>query len=212
VLWGDPGRKDLTGEYFTQKTAELTTIFEAMGRLPLLYHHGADGKLATQIVGPVDVMRMDEAGLWYEAQLTMAGQYREAIDGLIGQGLLGTSSGTLPAARRVDVRSGRITRWPIAELSLTPTPAEPRMMERPVAEVKAAYQALGLDAEWIGAEDAVGQSAGADCNDNRDYASETAKANEPEDGQPDDGEMTQIKDTMVELERLALLKLRRTTQ
>jgi hypothetical protein len=32
----------------------------------------------------------------------------------------------------------------IAEGSLTPTPAEYRMMERPVQEIKAAYQAIGL--------------------------------------------------------------------
>lgn len=83
------------------------------------------------------------------------------------------------------------------------------MMERPVAEVKAAFEALGLDAEWIGDDKAVGQPAGAGCADNRDYAPEAAKANEPEDGQPEDADMAQIKATMIEMERLALLKLRR---
>jgi hypothetical protein len=51
----------------------------------------------------------------------------------------------LPAARRVNRATGQIERWAIAELSLTPTPAEPRMMERPVAEVAAAFKAVGLE-------------------------------------------------------------------
>lgn len=145
VLWGDAERRDLTGEFFTQRTQDLETLFRAMGRLPLLYQHAADGALKAAVVGPVDVLMRDEIGLWYEAQLSMAEQYRQAIDGLIEQGVLGTSSGTLPAARRVNRSTGEIERWAIAELSLTPTPAEPRMMERPVAEVAAAFKAVGLD-------------------------------------------------------------------
>jgi hypothetical protein len=45
----------------------------------------------------------------------------------------------------VNRQTGEIERWAIAELSLTPTPAEPRMMERPVAEVAAAFKAVGLE-------------------------------------------------------------------
>lgn len=145
VLWGDADRKDLTGEYFTQRTEDLETLFKAMGKLPLLYQHASDGVLKTAVVGPVDVLTKDEMGLWYEAQLSMADKYRNYIDNLVEQGLLGTSSGTLPAARRVNKRTGEIERWAIAELSLTPTPAEPRMMERPVAEVAAAFKAVGLE-------------------------------------------------------------------
>jgi hypothetical protein len=145
VLWGDATKRDLTGEFFTPETQDLETLFKAMGKLPLLYQHAADGALKTAVVGPVDVLAKDEIGLWYEAQLSMAAQYRNAIDGLIEQGVLGTSSGTLPAARKVNRQTGRIERWAIAELSLTPTPAEPRMMERPVAEVAAAFKAVGLE-------------------------------------------------------------------
>lgn len=144
VLWGDPAKRDLTGEYFTRRTADLETLFRAVGKLPLLYHHTLDDQLKTSVVGLVDVLSPDEVGLWYEAQLTMAGEYRAAMEELIGAGALGTSSGTLPGARRVDRRTGEIKRWAIAELSLTPTPAEPRMMERPAAEIKATWKAAGL--------------------------------------------------------------------
>lgn len=144
VLWGDPKKRDLTGEFFTPRTEDLETLFRAVGRLPLLYQHTLDDQLKTSVVGLVDVLARDDVGLWYEAQLTMAGEYRAAMEELIGAGALGTSSGTLPGARRVDRRTGEIKRWAIAELSLTPTPAEPRMMERPAAEIKAAWKAAGL--------------------------------------------------------------------
>lgn len=144
VLWGDPAKRDLTGEFFSPRTEDLETLFRAVGRLPLLYQHTLDDQLKTSVVGLVDVLSRDDVGLWYEAQLTMAGEYRAAMEELIGAGALGTSSGTLPGARRVDRRTGEIKRWAIAELSLTPTPAEPRMMERPAAEIKAAWKAAGL--------------------------------------------------------------------
>ncbi len=43
-------------------------------------------------------------------------------------------------------KSGRIARWPIVELSATPTPADHRQItERPLTEVKSTFQAIGLD-------------------------------------------------------------------
>ena len=144
VLWGDQGRKDLVGEYFTPETEELDVIFRRMKALPSLYHHGGDAAVKAEVVGQVDVMAPDDVGMWFEAQLLQGSQYREAIDGLIARGALGVSSGTLPLARKA-APDGRILRWPIVEISLTPTPAEFRMMERPVSEIKAAFTALGLE-------------------------------------------------------------------
>lgn len=143
VLWGDSKSRDLTGEYFTAQTEELTSIFDAMKALPFLYHHAMDGAVKTAVVGKVDVLHRDEVGLWYEAQLAQSNKYKQAIMQLVEKGALGTSTGTLPGARKA-MPNGFIARWPIVEVSGTPTPAEPRMMERPVAEIKAAYQALGL--------------------------------------------------------------------
>jgi len=187
VRWGDASRRDLMGEWFGRDTAELTAVFDATTRLPLLYQHAADGRMLTRVVGVVEKMVPDAVGLWYEAQLTMAGEYRAAIEGLIEQGVLGTSSGTFPAARRVDGRSGKILRWPIAELSLTPTPAEPRMMARPVEAVKRAFAEVGLELpEGLGAVDVAGEDAANGATD---------------------VELPLIKDILLETERLALLKL-----
>lgn len=180
VLWGSPAERDLMREWFAPDTADLTAVFEATKRLPLLYQHAADGALQTNVVGLVDVMKADDAGLWYEAQLTMAGQYRTMIEELIGDGLLGTSSGTLPAARRVDRRSGKILRWPVVELSLTPTPAEPRMMLRPVAEIKAAFEAAGLG----DASAALSMTDGADSGNNGDYAKGSREDLAQDGGEP----------------------------
>lgn len=154
VLWGDATRKDLAGEYFTRETEELDAIFQRMKALPSLYHHGGDGVVKAEVIGQVDVMVPDDVGLWFEAQLLQAARYRGAIDELISRGALGVSTGTLPIARK-SAPDGRIVRWPIVEISLTPTPAEFRMMERPVSEIKAAYTAIGLHFPGEPSDDAM---------------------------------------------------------
>lgn len=157
VLWGDESRKDLTGEWFTPETEELTAIFDAVGKLPLLYAHGTDKLAKTTPVGTIDMIGTDDWGMWYQAQLSQAEQYQgllEKIGALADKGSLGTSSGTLPGAREVDT-TGKILRWPIAEGSLTPSPAEHRMLERPLEQIKAAYKAVNLELPSDeGAEDA----------------------------------------------------------
>lgn len=158
VLWGDRTRKDLTGEYFQPETADLAAIFKAVGRLPVLYHHAMDGTAQTTVIAVADTLRGDDVGLWYEAQLDLANKYRQAVGDLIYKAALGTSSGTLPGARKV-AADGAIVRWPIVELSLTPTPAEPRMLARPVAEIKAIYDAAGLATAWLPAETTEGPCA-----------------------------------------------------
>jgi len=140
VLWGDEAKKDLTGEFFDQKTEELTTIFEAVGKLPYLYHHGLDETLKTAVIGVVDTLIPDTIGLWYEAQLRMASEYEEAVKKLFSEKKLKTSTQTFPVARRVG-KNGHIDRWPIVEITATPTPAEYRM--QPVETLKGAFTEIG---------------------------------------------------------------------
>lgn len=145
ALWGNEKAKDLDGEWFTPETEEMTNIFDAIGKLPFLYNHATDGALKSSVVGVIDVMKPDDVGLWYEAQLDQSNKYRDAIRQLVNKSVLGTSSGTLPGARRV-AKSGQILRWPIIEGSATATPADSRQVsERPIAEIKSAYTAIGLD-------------------------------------------------------------------
>lgn len=144
VLWGDEKRKDLSGEWFTPQTEGLLSVFKAVGRVPLLYQHGHDAKVGLDIVGAYDVMQPDDIGLWTEAQLDLASQYRAAVLQLADKGAIGQSSQTLASVRKV-APTGEIKRWVIVEGSLTPTPCEPRMMERPVSAIKAAYKSIGVE-------------------------------------------------------------------
>lgn len=143
VLWGTEDRKDLTEEYFDQSTEELTAVFDAVGRLPFIYHHGLDEEVKTKVIGVVDTLKSDSIGLWYEAQLKMADEYDTAIKQMFDDKRLKTSSQTFAVARRVNSKSGHIERWPIVEITATPAPAEHRM---PAIEVlKSAFDEIGSD-------------------------------------------------------------------
>ena len=140
ILWGSESVKDLTGEYFDPNTEELTAIFDGIGRLPMLYQHSLDNVMKSRIVGIVDTLIKDDVGLWYEAQQKMSDEYDDMIKKLILAGKLKTSTQTFPVARRVNLK-GYIERWPIVEITATPTPAEPRMI--PVSVLKSLYAEIG---------------------------------------------------------------------
>ena len=145
-LWGHKSRKDISGEFFTPNTQELLSVFKAIGKVPLLYHHAMDDTMKTLVVGTVESMEVDEVGLWVEAQVREHQAFKRFIEPLISQKSLGLSSGTLPGARKVDRMTGEIKRWPIVEASMTPTPAEWRMLSKwPVDNIKAAYRRAGLE-------------------------------------------------------------------
>src|SRR5690606_7055201 len=69
-------------------------------------------------------MRMDDVGIWVEAQLKKADDYARAIFQMIKQGKLGWSSGALPQRVRA-APGGHILSWAIQEGSARPTPAQP---------------------------------------------------------------------------------------
>jgi phage head maturation protease len=128
VRFGDTKTADLEGDYFT-KTTDYGFPMESGKRVPLnvYYHHGMDQMVGKKSIG-TGYIKMDETGLWYEAQLDLADEYGSMIAKLCKQGKMGFSSGA--AAHLVERKSmggaAEITRWPIAEASITPTPAEYR--------------------------------------------------------------------------------------
>jgi hypothetical protein len=139
VVWGDANTRDLQGEYFTQKTDFALDWYEAR---PMLYHHGLDGDLKAAVIGHIEHLRLDEIGIWAEAQLDLRQRYIRAVQRLVDKGILHWSSGSLAHLVEVD-GNGEIKRWPLVEGSLTPTPAEPRLTD--VQTIKSAYEMLGLD-------------------------------------------------------------------
>ena len=128
VRFGDSKATDLEGDYFTKAT-DYGFPLEEGKRVPLnvYYHHGMDSTVGKKSIGS-GFIKMDAEGLWYEAQLDMADEYGKMIAKLCKQGKMGFSSGA--AAHMVERKSmggaSEIIRWPIAEASITPTPAEYR--------------------------------------------------------------------------------------
>jgi len=128
VRFGDTKTADLEGDYFTASTDYGFPVAKGQ-RVPLnvYYHHGMDAAVGKKSIG-TGFVKMDDTGLWYEAQLDMADEYGSMIAKLCKQGKMGFSSGA--AGHLVERKSmggaAEITRWPIAEASITPTPAEYR--------------------------------------------------------------------------------------
>jgi HK97 family phage major capsid protein len=147
VVWGSPNQKDLQGEYFTPGTE---FCLEWYPKRPALYHHGQDAKAQATLIGTIDTIEADDIGLWAEAQLTKRNKYADAVRELVAKGALAWSSGTTPGLA-VRGKGGQITRWPIIEGSLTPTPAEPRYTGishiAPAKAVAMAYKALNIPAD-----------------------------------------------------------------
>lgn len=188
VLWGDETKKDAHDEYFDKDTQDMLNIFNSMGAIPFLFHHGGDGKIKSTVIGKVDVMEPDDVGLWYEAKITEQELYKDYVSRFIKDGRLYSSSGTLPAAKSVE-QNGHITSWPIVEMTGTWVPAEYRMMlgGHTVNEVKAHYKSIGLDIDLGEEEDEENQltnkneDGNNETDDNTTAESETDVADTVED-------------------------------
>lgn len=161
ILWGDEQNKDLHGEWFDQETTDIKAIFDAMGKIPLIVHHGNDDEVKTFVYGEVDVMQEDDTGLWWEGKIKEFEVYKEYVQPLLERQAMFSSTGTLPAAKR-RTKSGHITRWPVAEMTTTWIPAEWRMLERPVDEIKSAYKAIDLNCDLSEYDEEQEQDQGAE--------------------------------------------------
>lgn len=130
VRFGSPTATDLDGEFFDAST-DFGRPMKSGDEIPLnlYYHHGLDEKVGKREVG-TGTVKVDDVGLWYSGVLSESDAYLRAIGKLAQKGRLGFSSGA--AAHLVEKspvegsKSTHITRWPLAEASITPTPAEPR--------------------------------------------------------------------------------------
>lgn len=136
------GGKDLQGETFSADTDFWLTKLTRTP--PALYQHGKDAKARREPLGTALVADPDDIGLWVEAQLDLSKKYAEAIMPLLREGKLGWSSGT--AGHLTERVGAKITSWPIVEMSLTPTPAEPRTLGvheiRSFADMEPAFKSL----------------------------------------------------------------------
>lgn len=122
VRFTDATRPDLTGDFFTPQT---DFDIEPGDRVSVYYNHGLDATLKRRRLG-VGTIKLDDAGVWVEAQLALRDEYEQAIYRMAEAGKLGWSSGTLPnlVEREPEGKAARIITWPLGkDASLTPTPA-----------------------------------------------------------------------------------------
>lgn len=124
VRFSGPKDTDLTGDFFSKNTD--LGVFEG-NKLPVYYQHGYDGHFKNTRIGWATT-KYDDVGLWVEAQLDMRSEYEQAIVEMALNGKMGWSSGAAGhlVERELVGKAWHIKSWPIAEASLTPTPAEPK--------------------------------------------------------------------------------------
>jgi phage head maturation protease len=153
VRFGSPNAVDLEGDWFAPET-DFGFPVKAGSRVPLnlYYHHGMDQKVGRKSIG-TGYVKMDETGLWYEAQIDLADEYGRMIAKLAKEGKMGFSSGAAGhlVERKSTGTASQIVRWPIAEASITPTPAEWRNTVKSIED----YYGMGMEGEMEEMEEMV---------------------------------------------------------
>jgi HK97 family phage major capsid protein len=130
VRYSTPKDPDLTDDFF-DKDSDLGV--EPGNNMPVYYQHGYDSHFKNRKIGKAKAS-YDEYGLWLEAQLEMRDEYERSIYERAEAGKMGWSSGAAGhlVEREQIGKAWHIKSWPIAEASLTPTPAEPRNNAFPI--------------------------------------------------------------------------------
>jgi hypothetical protein len=123
MLWGSPGLRDDYGTW-ADPEAPPNLGLEVLPRM--LYEHGADSDVQRATIGKLTKVWVDGDGFKFRAQLDRAGKwFRRIIDEIKG-GLLKVSSASAEHLADFD-DWGRFRDWLLTEVSLTKSPAEPRM-------------------------------------------------------------------------------------
>lgn len=143
VLFSSEKDPDLLREFFTKST-DFFNEGEQFDIPLVLYHHGQDGKLKARKLANKATAKVDEVGVWVEAQLNIRDKYEKAVLKMVKAGKLGWSTGSAPhLVEKEEVKADVycIKSWPIVEVSLTPCPVEPRTLAMSIDQTKG----LGID-------------------------------------------------------------------
>jgi hypothetical protein len=100
-------------------------IGEARFIRPVTYNHGFDSDIGLSRIGGWSPVRTDPDGVWVQAQIDKRAKWYARIAPLLDKNALGFSSGSAEHAVRFDERTGEWLEWPVYELALTPTEANP---------------------------------------------------------------------------------------
>lgn len=151
IRYSDADTPDLEGEFFTKST---DFGLELPARVGVYYNHGQDEKLGKKRLGRAELTETED-GIWFTAQLDLSDRYQAKVYELAELERLGASSGAAPhlVEKKQAGKATEILAWPVAEASVTVTPAEWRntvaalknvsleTFEEAEAEVKAATEA-----------------------------------------------------------------------
>src|SRR5262245_30258099 len=97
VLFNDPELLDAYGTVFSSETDYM--LVDSLN-LRVLYRHGLDGELQTEVIG-LGTLRQDDEAVWIEAQLDLRKKFVQGIANMAEDGDLGWSSGTAEHLYRV---------------------------------------------------------------------------------------------------------------
>lgn len=149
LVWGDETNTDLSDkkDFFTPRT-DFWDKQLPMPR-PLTYHHGWNAETkATPVIGKIDEFGDDDVGRWYIAELDKAHRYEKAVRALIEKRALRSSVDSIPQYARREAKGNgahEIVCYPLFGVTLTPMPAEPRLVDRPAQEMKTLYHQIGVE-------------------------------------------------------------------
>jgi hypothetical protein len=119
--------KDLEGEYFDTNTnlgkdsdgnVTVDTVYA-------YYHHALHSKIGQELIGYAKYVKETDEGQVWDLEVRRAFLYHDMLLALSDKGLLGASSQPVQTSVKIDWDSGHIDQWHVAEISLTPTPANP---------------------------------------------------------------------------------------
>lgn len=142
VIWGG---RDIAGETFVKGVTDFWDDYTAV-RPPLLYDHGHDPVIGREPLGRIVTKSADDTGLWVEAQIDKSKKYAQQVMELIRKGIVGMSSGAV--SHLVEIANGQIKAWPLAEVSVTVSPMDPRQ----VGQVQALRSSAAAEMEQPPAE------------------------------------------------------------
>lgn len=137
-VWGTPEQVDLETDFFTSAKSTLgaTDFWDRYVGTPraLTWNHAQDKHWlkGNQIIGDTEGYRDSDVARFAQSVLERSHEYRKAIDELIGQRVLGSSSDSAPQyVERVRQKNGSnwIKTWPWFATALTDVPCEYRTID-----------------------------------------------------------------------------------
>lgn len=131
ALFTGPDDPDITGEFFTKST---DFFLDGESRPIAIFHHGLDPIIKGRrlgVTGRVVEIKTDDVGVFVKMNLRKRDKYEKAILQMVADGKLGFSTGSVPHLVHREAVKGHkgvfeLKSWPMIEVSMTPTPIEPR--------------------------------------------------------------------------------------